>query len=404
MNDLISIIVPIYRIEKYLDQCIQSIQNQTHTNLEIILVDDGSDDKCPQICDQYAKADRRIKVIHKKNGGLDSARKAGMMAASGKYVGYVDGDDWIEPDMYEKLLMYMQKYDVEIVESGVIDTWENKQERRVLYLEEGCYKGRNFIEKVESKLLYAGRFFEHGISPYMWSKLYVKKAIMKYQMIEDLTNRIFDDIMVVLPCIAESKKIYVTHDCYYHYRVRNDSLKRRNDADAAANFLKCYPEFYNRFAGTEVCAEKGRQIKYFALHWLLDKAPHVFDDPYTENFLIPFGGVHEKDKIVLYGGGGSGIHLKNYISNIGRCNIVCWVDQNYKDLQQTLDIQRPDRLLNCEFDYIIIAILRDRTVLSAKNDIIKLGIPEEKIRWIEPKYIDNPELLLSKIIDFNCKM
>ena len=106
MDDLISVIVPIYRVEAYLEQCIQSIRNQTYKNLEIILVDDGSDDQCPQICDRYARVDERIKVVHKVNGGLDSARKAGIIAASGKYIGYVDGDDWIEPEMYEQLLMY----------------------------------------------------------------------------------------------------------------------------------------------------------------------------------------------------------------------------------------------------------------------------------------------------------
>lgn len=404
MADLISVIVPIHRVEKYLDQCIKSILNQTYTNLEVILVDDGSDDHCPQICDRYAQCDNRIKVIHKENGGPDSARKLGMLEASGKYIGYVDGDDWIEPDMYKKLLRYMQKYDVEIVESGIIDTWDNKQERRVLYLEEGCYKDADFREKVEPKLLYSGRFFEHGVSPYMWSKLYLKEKIMRYQMLEGTTNVIFDDIMVALPCIAESKKLYVTHDCYYHYRVRRDSLKRKNRPDAVSKLLSCYPEFYRRFRGTEVCADNGRQIKYFALHWLLDQAPQVFDDFSTENILIPFGGFQKKDKIALYGGGGVGIHLKNYISGTECCQLACWVDQNYKDLQQTLDVQSPDILLECEFDYIIIAILRERTVLSAKRDIIELGIPEEKIRWIEQKYIDNPELLLSKVLDYDCKM
>lgn len=400
MNDLISIIVPIHKVEKYLEQCIQSILNQTYKNLEIILVDDGSDDLCPQICDRYAQRDDRIKVIHKENGGPDSARKMGILESNGKYIGYVDGDDWIEPDMYENLLKYMQNYDVEIVESGVIDTWDNKQERRALYLEEGCYKDRDFREKVESRILYSGRFFEHGVSPYMWSKLYLKERIMRYQMMEGLTNEIFDDIMVALPCIAESKKLYVTHDCYYHYRVRRDSLKRKNRPNAAAQLRLCYPEFYQRFKGTEVCANDGRQIKYFALHWLLDQAPQIFDDLRTENILIPFGGFQKKDRIVLYGGGGVGIHLKNYISSIEGCNLVRWVDHNYKDLQQTLDIQSPESLMECEFDYIIIAILRERTVLSAKRDIVELGIPEEKIRWIEKKYIDNPELLLNKVLDF----
>ena len=184
MKDLISVIVPIYRVEKYLEKCIRSIRNQTYKNLEIILVDDGSDDRCPQICDWHAGIDERIRVIHKENGGLDSARKAGILTATGRYVGYVDGDDWIEPQMYEKLLENAYAYDVAVVESGVIDSWAEEERKRIHYLQEGCYKGRDFMEKVETKLLYAGVFFEHGIAPYLWTKLFLKDVLIKYQMKE----------------------------------------------------------------------------------------------------------------------------------------------------------------------------------------------------------------------------
>lgn len=398
MEDLISIIVPIYRVEKYIEQCIQSIQNQTYTNIEIILVDDGSDDQCPQICDCYAQTDKRIKVIHKENGGLDSARKAGILASNGKYIGYVDGDDWIEPNMYEKLLMYMQEYDVEVVDSGVIDSWGNEEKYRVLYLEEGCYKDKDFIEKVEPRLLYSGVFFGYGISPYMCNKLFVKEKIKKYQMMEGLTSKIFNDVMISLPCIAESKKIYVSHNCYYHYRMRTDSLKRKNRMATVSNLIKCYPEFYRRFRGTGICEENGRQIKFFTMYYLLYRAPYAFDDLQGETILVPFGGLSKGDKVVLYGAGAVGIHIKDYISSIEGSNIVCWVDRNYEDLQRTLDVQNPKNIIDYDYDYVIISILRERAVQSVKRDILSLGVPEDKIRWIEQKYIDNPELLLNKVV------
>lgn len=103
MEPLISVIVPVYKVEQYLDECVQSIINQTYKNLEIILVDDGSPDRCPEMCDEYARQDSRIKVIHKKNGGLSSARNVGIEVASGEYIGFVDSDDFIASDMYEKL-------------------------------------------------------------------------------------------------------------------------------------------------------------------------------------------------------------------------------------------------------------------------------------------------------------
>ena len=103
MEPLISVIVPVFKVEQYLDECVQSIINQTYKNLEIILVDDGSPDRCPEMCDEYARQDSRIKVIHKPNGGLSSARNAGIDIARGEYIGFVDSDDYIAHDMYEKL-------------------------------------------------------------------------------------------------------------------------------------------------------------------------------------------------------------------------------------------------------------------------------------------------------------
>lgn len=100
---MISVIVPIYNVAVYLEQCMESILRQTYTELEIILVDDGSTDGCYQICEEYKKKDSRVVVLHKENGGLVSARKAGIQAATGNYIAWVDGDDWIEPDMYERM-------------------------------------------------------------------------------------------------------------------------------------------------------------------------------------------------------------------------------------------------------------------------------------------------------------
>ena len=113
-NPKISVIVPVYKVEKYLDKCVESIVNQTYKNLEIILVDDGSPDNCPAMCDEWAEKDERIRVIHKENGGLADARNAGMDIATGDYIGFVDSDDWIEPNMYEVLLKNALKYDADI--------------------------------------------------------------------------------------------------------------------------------------------------------------------------------------------------------------------------------------------------------------------------------------------------
>lgn len=117
---LISVIVPIYKVEQYLNRCVQSIVDQTYKNLEIILVDDGSPDNSPAMCDAWAEKDDRVQVVHKKNGGVSSARNAGLDAANGAYIGFVDGDDYIEPDMYAQLLQAIQKDSSDMAVCGIL--------------------------------------------------------------------------------------------------------------------------------------------------------------------------------------------------------------------------------------------------------------------------------------------
>ena len=118
MKELISIVVPVYNIERYIEQCVLSICGQTYKNIEIILIDDGSTDGSGNICDNLAERDQRIKVIHKKHGGNATARRDGVNTAKGKYIGFVDGDDWIEPNMYESLYNFAVENDAQMVTSA----------------------------------------------------------------------------------------------------------------------------------------------------------------------------------------------------------------------------------------------------------------------------------------------
>ena len=136
-NSLVSIIIPIYNVEQYLDRCIKSVINQTYKNIEIILVDDGSTDKCPEICDQYAQKDNRIVVIHKENGGLSSARNAGMKVLKGEYMLFADSDDWIKENTVEELLQIAIEHDVDFVRfTPVTANHPQKKMEHLLILEQ----------------------------------------------------------------------------------------------------------------------------------------------------------------------------------------------------------------------------------------------------------------------------
>ena len=148
MTTMLSIIVAIYNVEKYLQKCIQSITAQTFTDFELILVDDGSTDACPAICDEWAQKDTRIRVIHKTNGGLRSGLMAGQKLASGQYTGYVDGDDCIAPDFFETLLKYMVEFDADIVSSGWVHCVGEKILKQRIYNELVVFDKNDIEEKI----------------------------------------------------------------------------------------------------------------------------------------------------------------------------------------------------------------------------------------------------------------
>lgn len=178
---LISVIVPVYNVEKYLPRCIDSILNQTYKNLEIILVDDGSPDNCPAICDEYAQKDSRIKVIHKANGGVSSARNVGLDVATGEYIGFVDSDDWIEPDMYEFLFMRATDYNVDI--SRCASVWEYGKGRCEEILTDNENENMFLLDGEDLILDLVNGAWDEGV---VWNKLYKKEIVKNVRFREDI--------------------------------------------------------------------------------------------------------------------------------------------------------------------------------------------------------------------------
>ena len=210
---LISVIIPVYNVEKYLEKCISSVVGQTYKNIEIILVDDGSTDKSGTMCDLLAEKDSRIVVIHKANGGLSSARNAGLDIAKGDYIGFVDSDDWIEPDMYACLLRNMLKESADISACGVYyhRNSKTKTDRDITgYRVFSRYEAVNCVIQRNSI-----------IKAYVWSKLYSKHIFSKLRFPEGKT---YEDLFTILPVIDAAEKIVVTMQPKYHYIKRPGSI------------------------------------------------------------------------------------------------------------------------------------------------------------------------------------
>lgn len=226
---LISVIVPIYKVESYLEKCISSICNQSYTNLEIILVNDGSPDRCPEICDTYAKKDARIKVIHKNNGGLVSARKAGISIAKGDYITYVDGDDWIEPTMYQNMLKAFDNGKPDVVVEGFIHDINGKLIPTRNVIKPGLYTGEKLEAEIYSKMLYCGSFFNFGIYPAVWNKLYRRDLLLDFQMNVDEHISMGEDVACTYRCFMKADSICVLDSVHYHYRANPASIVGKYD-------------------------------------------------------------------------------------------------------------------------------------------------------------------------------
>lgn len=218
-KDLISVIVPVYNVEKYLDRCMESILNQTYKHLEIILVDDGSADSSPQMCDAYARKDNRIKVVHKQNGGLSDARNAGLEVATGMYIGYVDSDDWIELDMYERMYNACLENRAELAVCRYVSERSN-----VRSVTQG--NGMSVpLSREELLKIYICGHEEYVIYNSVWSKLFHRDLVKNMRFPK---GRNSEDIMYTTKAFCRlSKAVYLDISLYHYVLDREGSIMNK---------------------------------------------------------------------------------------------------------------------------------------------------------------------------------
>ena len=227
--ELISVIVPVYNVESYVAECIESIQNQTYMNLEIILVNDGSTDASGDICDKYAAYDERIQVIHKENAGVSAARNTGIESANGDYIGFVDSDDYIAPTMYEDMLKLMAEHDLDIIECTA---FRNNGDTNI----EGCNDGSLEIFNRDEALKMA--MYDCFVA--VWSQLYKRRVISDVRF---PVGRKFEDSAVSYLFIANTKRVGHINRCLYYYRLNPNSTTQTSfDAKSRWDFVLGYEE------------------------------------------------------------------------------------------------------------------------------------------------------------------
>lgn len=294
MNFLFSIIIPAYNAERYLERCLDSIVRQTYSQIEIILINDGSTDRSGEICDQYAQKDSRVKVIHQKNSGVSSARNAGLETASGDYIGFVDADDWIEHNMFEILSRHLSKKTVDVVRFNA----ERKGELLNSLPFEGEYSGERFQDEVQLPLIGSERFGGMFILGVLWLHIFRREIIEKNRIKFNRDLHRCEDRLFTLTSILYSQNILFIDDILYHYEVNDGSLSNKYDPQRWQQelayleglkkvILECKDKNYNNEADKRLLSEH-----------LLRAITSVNNEFFSDN-KNNFGSKYRNTKIIL---------------------------------------------------------------------------------------------------------
>lgn len=253
---MVSIIIPVYNVEKYLAQCIESILAQTYTDFELILINDGSTDKSGEICENYAKKDSRVLVVHKKNGGVSSARNIGIEHATGKWINFIDSDDWISPDYFEKLMQDSQIADLTFWGFTIHNPDGSQTEYKPL--EQNAY-GRKNIELVLAYLKQNQQQIEY--LGYTWNKLFKTSIIKekKIKFIENLSTR--EDEIFTLSYASHINSIKVKSSPSYNYRKLNSGLTyKKNSTDEYLILVKQLTEILYQYSNKQLLLAEENSI------------------------------------------------------------------------------------------------------------------------------------------------
>ena len=395
-SPLVSIVVPVYNSEAFLKECVDSLINQTYSNIEIILVDDGSSDNSGLICDQYAANDSRIKVIHKNNGGLVSARKAGLKLSTGEYVLYVDGDDWVEINLIEDYLKVALEYNADVViaahkESlaGRIEVYKNK-------IPSGCYNKTEQISTVYPKMIYNAKFSQFGIFSYSWGKLYRRDLLLNNQLKVRDEVTIGEDSLCLYPTLLDANTVVILEQSYHYYRQRADSLTKVWRTIDVCTIEKVYQDFKDIFSSKKILDVMLPQLQYYILSLLTVSTDGIIG-------LYPFNKSTIGKNLVICGSGTFGRHIYKKITNTNGYNIVGWIDEWYEYYSKlNLSVTGFDSIKLLEYDNILIAFIDEENSDDAVAKLIKQGVPKEKI--IQVSHYEQKENIQKLLLEYKINL
>lgn len=380
-NPKISIVVPIYEIEHLLPKCIESVLNQSFKDFELILVNDGSTDKCLDICKKYKKLDSRIIIVNKSNGGLLSARKAGLKIAKCDLTTFIDGDDWVDIDFLLSMYRIFELHNkVDLVISGFIRAFEGRNEKISPLFQNGLYSGSE-LKKIMNSMIKTDVFFEHGISTYVWNKLFSTKILK--DVLHKIPNQITmgEDAAITYSYLSKCKKIVIINSCNYFYRQRSNSIvKVIQDSNLEKEHLQNLINYLYKSLKDRVNKTK---LKIDLLNYLYSQVLIRFGGGLSAQIAnIPFKGLKKNDKVLLFSSGTFGQRLVAYNKKSKFFNLVSWIDFDHIESNEIgFEVDSPYTKKNLEssnYDSLIIASTNENKNKDFLKTLVLYGFDVNK--------------------------
>lgn len=375
MREKLSVVIPVYNAENYIERALESVLGQTYPVYEAVCVDDGSTDGSLQVLRAYAQRDRRVKVIHKDNGGSTSARKAGVQETQGDYLTFVDADDFIEPDMYAELMALAVRYKADLVTSGLIRDYGDSMTLEREALEPGVYEGERLSTGILAKLVDRQRFYKARLSPHIVNMIFRADILREVQMNVDDRVIVGDDDAVIYPFLFRSRTVVISGKNFYHYCIRESGsimgVRRANDYRAIQALFEHLEREFRR--ADQPGLELMKQFEILKTYFLLLRFPSKVLK-YERGMLYPFGKIKKEDRILLYGAGKFGAVLKEYLDGQS-LKVIGWIDKS----ANRPGVLRPDEIQSLHFDRVIIAVLVADAVEEIRGDLNTMGIPNENV-------------------------
>lgn len=378
---LISIIIPVYNAESFLEKCIASILRQTYKKLEIILVNDGSDDGSADIIRKYA-VDSRIVFVDQSNQGSVLARKKGVSLAKGEYITFIDADDWVEASYIQTMCEKIGNNKPDVVTSGAI--WEFSDCKLHVFdsFEPGEYLRNRIESEIIPQMLFSYRTGKQGINGSLWNKFF-EAGLLKEELINsDVVFSLGDDAAVVYPLIFRSNRLVITDICSYHYRQHGMSMVH-NVCGTQFDELKCLSDYlsgiYTKYGFQELFQD---QIKHFLSGYIKAMMRRMFDVELMDyTFVPPIYSLPKKSSVLIYGAGKAGKDMYRAFRADKNTKVMGWFDKDFRSLEGTLPVLDPIQIPTFDFDYVLIAIRSKGSADEIRTYLNELGVSDDRILW-----------------------